>query len=462
MPEGFHFLATGGDCRVARFHRCGKGKIGERVFVAAEDAGSGGECGEPFERVQQLLRRPFKQSSTASAEQGVATEQDVVDDEGDMPERVTGNFHDSKAQSGNLEVRTLADPPGHCPTGLLGPENLDAESFPKRFGAARVIAMMMRQQDGARDKAIARYARQHGRGIAGVHDDDFPLGVRRVQQPDVIVLEGGYVTDLDHGPDLNPCGSRAEPRDKVPRMDVDDRLDPWFRSPLGDALLCAEAAVTSRLLERVFGFVAVSIGGWWPSEPFMEHCAIRRRLHLDAGGGDLVSPLDNLALASDSVDAVLLPHTLEFVESPQRLLREVERVLVGEGHVLILGFNPWSTWTVRRLLKRERFPESGRPLARGRLIDWLELLGFEVLAAPGFFRRPPLDHRSALARLEALEHPDWVPLPGGVYAVLARKHVYTMTPLRPAWERRRRLIAGLASPTAHSTEWHRAPRAERQ
>ncbi|HLU62063.1 MAG TPA: methyltransferase domain-containing protein [Gammaproteobacteria bacterium] len=238
-------------------------------------------------------------------------------------------------------------------------------------------------------------------------------------------------------------------------MSIDGRLDPWFRSPLGDALLCAESEVACRLLERVFGFVAVAIGGWWPTEPFMTHCAIRRRLHLDARSGDLLSPLDNLALASDSVDAIVLPHTLEFVESPQRLLREVERVLVGEGHVLILGFNPWSAWTVRKLLKGEHFPESGQPLARARLIDWLELLGFEILAAPGFFRRPPLDHRGALERLQGLEQPRWLPLPAGAYAVLARKHVYSVTPLRPAWERRRRLIAGLASPTAQSTEWRR-------
>lgn len=220
---------------------------------------------------------------------------------------------------------------------------------------------------------------------------------------------------------------------------------PWFHTPLGDALLEAEREVAARLLERVFGFVAISVGGWWPCETFLESCAIRRQLRMQKGG-DIVSPFDNLALASDSVDAILLPHTLEFVASPQRLLREVERVLVGEGHVLILGFNPLSAWSARRLVRARQFPESGRPLAVRRLVDWLNLLGFEVLVAERHFRRPPVSHAATLARLELLERPRWMPLPGSLYAILARKHVYAMTPVRPLRERRRRLVAGVATP----------------
>ena len=221
---------------------------------------------------------------------------------------------------------------------------------------------------------------------------------------------------------------------------------PWFETPLGSAVLRCEETVAERLLERVFGFVAVSIGHWWPVDPFLAPCSIRQQLRIGVNHGDLVSPLDNLALASDSIDAVLLPHTLEFVASPQRLLREVDRVLVGEGHVLVFGFNPWSAWSARRAARSGHFPENGRPLAAGRLVDWLNLLGFEVLATEGVFRRPPISHAGMLDRLEGLEKPRWLPMPGNAYAILARKHVYAMTPLKPAWERRRRLTAGLPTP----------------
>lgn len=234
-----------------------------------------------------------------------------------------------------------------------------------------------------------------------------------------------------------------------------ENLAPWFRTPLGDAVLAEETGLACELLERVFGFVAVSIGKAWPVEPYLNACAIRRCVRVHPHAGDLVSPLDNLALASDSVDAVLLPHTLEFVDSPQRLLREVDRVLVGEGHVLIFGFNPWSTWSARKALRRDCFPEKGRPLARSRLVDWLGLLGFEIIATPGLFRRPPIDHAGFLHRLDGIERLRWWPLPGNVYAILARKHVYAMTPKRPLRERRRRLIAGLPTPAAHNRDLQR-------
>lgn len=240
-------------------------------------------------------------------------------------------------------------------------------------------------------------------------------------------------------------------------------LEAWFDSPLGTAMLAAESAVAAQLLERVFGFVALAVGSWWPTQPFLQACAIRRQLHVDSRAGDLLTPLDNLALASDSIDAVILPHTLEFVASPQRLLREVERILVGEGHVLITGFNPWSSWSLRRRFRDQEFPERGQPLTCRRLVDWLNLLGFEVLATPRFFRRPPVGHAGVLDKLAGLEQPRWMPLPGNTYAILARKQVYAMTPLRPVWERRRRLISGLTTPAARSVEWQEnAMRQQRQ
>ena len=59
------------------------------------------------------------------------------------------------------------------------------------------------------------------------------------------------------------------------------------------------------------------------------------------GVGALARP-DALPLATDSVDALLLPHTLELHDNPHEVLREVARVLIPEGHVVVLGFNPVS------------------------------------------------------------------------------------------------------------------------
>jgi ubiquinone/menaquinone biosynthesis C-methylase UbiE len=63
---------------------------------------------------------------------------------------------------------------------------------------------------------------------------------------------------------------------------------------------------------------------------------------------------DALPFDSASLDLVVLPHTLELASDPHQTLREVERVLVPEGRVVIVGFNPASLWGLRQGLGRVR------------------------------------------------------------------------------------------------------------
>lgn len=81
-----------------------------------------------------------------------------------------------------------------------------------------------------------------------------------------------------------------------------------------------------------------------------------------------------LPLAAESVDALILPHVLEFEPDRHQLLREAERVLKPEGRLHILGFNPLS---VRGWWR----PAGGSRLhwgciSPGRVLDWLSLLQF--------------------------------------------------------------------------------------
>lgn len=228
--------------------------------------------------------------------------------------------------------------------------------------------------------------------------------------------------------------------------------DDWFRTPLGNCWLAAEQDIAAGLVERVFGFDAVSLDVGWPAATLLANCPIHRRLSIGPGeSANLRCDLESVPLPSASVDAVALPHTLEFVASPHLLLREADRVLVGEGHLLVFGFNPGSFWSLRRLAKRSDFPAFGRPISERRLRDWLALLGFEVVAARGYFRRPPVNHAGLLERTSFLEQPRWLPLPSHGYALLARKHIHGMTPLRPVEERQRRLAGG-AEPVARLRE----------
>ena len=73
-----------------------------------------------------------------------------------------------------------------------------------------------------------------------------------------------------------------------------------------------------------------------------------------SSSADIRARPTQLPIVSDSIDAVLLPHILEFATDPYAIVREADRVLVGEGRLLVLGFRPWSLWGLARALEPQR------------------------------------------------------------------------------------------------------------
>jgi SAM-dependent methyltransferase len=141
---------------------------------------------------------------------------------------------------------------------------------------------------------------------------------------------------------------------------------------------------------------------------------------------------------------------LEFSDYPHQILREVERVLVPEGSLVVLGFNPLSAWGLVSLFRGNRSPWNGRFSTLGRIKDWLALLNFEMTAGRMVYHKPPVQSERVRRRLEFLERAGdrWWPLGAAVYAVAARKREIGVTPLHPRWKRERRLRPGLAKPVA--------------
>ena len=234
------------------------------------------------------------------------------------------------------------------------------------------------------------------------------------------------------------------------------RHQPWLDTPLGTSVLELETRVLADALGDVFGFEMLQLGCWGEHG---ELCAQARTQHRRclaphaAGPGAIRSSFEALPIASGSVEAVLLPHTLEYAPHPHALLREVERVLVGEGHVLVCGFNPLGPWGVRHLASRGRFPPPAvRLLGERRLRDWLGLLGFEVTDAQRYLFAPPWSQRISQRTRAWLEShgPRFAAPLAGAYLVKARKRVRGLTPIRPAWNRAPAVVGGLAEPTSRN------------
>jgi SAM-dependent methyltransferase len=234
----------------------------------------------------------------------------------------------------------------------------------------------------------------------------------------------------------------------------------WLETPLGAALCRQERALVAQALEQVFGFQLLQIGAWGAPGLFLEHARTSGRLLVDPRPGPGVAMRcdpSQLGVAPGSVDALLLPHTLELHDAPHEVLREAERVLVGEGRLLVLGFNPLGPWGLRRALTRGRFPSGvQRFVGEGRLRDWLALLGFEVESSERYGYQLPFNRTAGGdGRLAALGARYWPRFSAG-YLLVARKRVYSCTPARPVRSRARAVVGGLVEPMTRGSALRRA------
>ena len=243
----------------------------------------------------------------------------------------------------------------------------------------------------------------------------------------------------------------------------------WFEGPLGTRVLREEAALAPLALDDVFGFELLQVGAWGPARHLLDGARTQHTTLLApemAAGVTLCAPLDSLPFRSDCIDAIFLPHTLELVEDPYAVLREAERVLCAEGCLMICGFNPFSGWGARRVfaqfVRQPVFPpQTRRMLSERRLRDWVALLGFDVDSVYGYLGLLPSKGRlprpgdgtareapAADVTARNIAAPPRAALTAGAYLLKARKHVKTMTWVRPRRRARQRVLVGAAEPTS--------------
>ena len=231
-------------------------------------------------------------------------------------------------------------------------------------------------------------------------------------------------------------------------------LAQWFDGPLGRALLEQEAEAVGQALECVFGVQCLQVGAWGgqPSA-FLDLARTQRRGLVSARAGvpaSIRAQPSQLPIQSDSIDALLLPHTLEYEAHPHEVLREAQRVLRPEGCLLVLGFEPLGSWALRSRLTRGGFPPGiARQLSAGRLTDWLKLLGLDVDPASRFLFSLPFARAQSgrLRRWADVTGPSLASRLSGGYLLVAKKRVHAITPIRLQFRARPAVLGGFAEPT---------------
>ena len=213
-------------------------------------------------------------------------------------------------------------------------------------------------------------------------------------------------------------------------------LQDWFATPLGQYLLEKERAYLDDVTPDIFGYHALQLG--MPEVDLLRESRIAHRVRIGKSDHpDVFAKSHELPLATQSIDLVLLPHVLEFAAEPHEILREVDRVMMPEGRLVIVGFNPWSLWGLRSTVgfSRHQFPWNGRFVSLLRVKDWLALLGFDVSAGRLVGYAPPFDSEKLRRRFGFMEPAGdrWWAVGGAVYMLQGIKRVRGMRLLTPAW-----------------------------
>jgi SAM-dependent methyltransferase len=227
-------------------------------------------------------------------------------------------------------------------------------------------------------------------------------------------------------------------KDQLEKQDLDN-IQKWFHSELGQELLEAEKRAINRLLPNLFGYflveVAINAQMNLAHDSLIGHKIVTStQLQLGLSDKAVLCEPTELPFEHNSIDVVLLHHSLDFTENPHQVLREANRVLRPGGYLITIGFNPASWWGVRRFcLRKIKAPwQKGQFISQRRLGDWMSLLGLTQVRTLTDYYLPPFvskKWRNRFTKIQAVGRRS-MPKNGAFTVTLARKDVEGITPAK--------------------------------
>lgn len=225
---------------------------------------------------------------------------------------------------------------------------------------------------------------------------------------------------------------------------VYEQFAAWLQQPLGQSVINEEKTALRFCWPFVLGDYLLTLGVA-PQAVLTEEAQVKHRFIIVPSnncvrftGSFIVAESAYLPIQEHSLQAILLPHALEFSENPYQLLREAEAALSPEGYLMVIGFNPWSLWGLRRWFSFKRqLPWAGVFRPSYRVKDWLRVLNFRIVAQKRIVYQGPIVFSKGAFFFRPLKNlcRIFFPCLGGVYIIIAQKKVFGLTPLqKTAWK----------------------------
>lgn len=231
---------------------------------------------------------------------------------------------------------------------------------------------------------------------------------------------------------LSALGARFH----VPELaESQEALARWFNTPFGRTLVGFEAEACKQISPRTPGYRAAQLAVS-PDCSLMQGFTQQHKFTLTARdqlSGGCVCDFKRLPLPSDSIDAFLLHHVLDFTPEPHEVLGEVARTVAPGGHIVVIGFNPYSffgmsKWVAGLFSSQQVWRHNS--LRKSRVVDWLRLLGFKMLTVQVGGTPTPVTNLSDRDSSRIVKRAT----ADAFYVLFARKQATPLTPVRhPRW-----------------------------
>jgi|MDTG01.1.fsa_nt_gb SAM-dependent methyltransferase len=159
----------------------------------------------------------------------------------------------------------------------------------------------------------------------------------------------------------------------------------WFKDQYGKYLITEESKILKEIFANIYSHRMLQLGDTshqllkFPSNHLHEFSF---GLSSKCIGNNAISEPHLLPLSSETIDTILLHHSIELSKDPHETLKEASRVLKSSGHMIIVVFNPMSLFG---LFKFSAKFFSYNPIWQShnirykRLIDWLKFLNIKPI-----------------------------------------------------------------------------------
>ncbi|MCY7297007.1 class I SAM-dependent methyltransferase [Alteromonas sp. a30] len=231
----------------------------------------------------------------------------------------------------------------------------------------------------------------------------------------------------------------------------------WQALHLGKDLQAVAELKLAEPSRQMFGYHLVKLGSL-SSQLALDNCPIQHKINVtsfDFNSPSVIAEPGWLPFASRSIDAFILAHELDFAQDPHQVLREVDRCMMPDGHVAILGFNPVSLpgclkWTP---FKHQNVLHDARFFSAHRVKDWLSLLGYQIVDEQFYihstlFFEKKIDLNSKWAKFASR----YLPFMASVYLIVGKKREFPLSLIKPKWELKTRFATVGASIRSATTK----------